>query len=387
MAIKICKKDILKRVYFITNIVQSHEGETMQGALTSKSDSMGGVFDRFINTISEDIVFDRIILPEIKTEKNIEIIKDFYLYKPTKNGPGIAPDVFGLKVDGVTIPFVQFDKEWVAVEGTPQIEVKTFKAKDQMISLRNQDYDSHYLVLVDLKLRMDYLVPFFDKNLLNSTIVQEMKMDNSIFIKDDPKGSIKTISEIDFSNDLIGTIDLIAVTRGTDFMSQSTLCGKGIGPRRMKECKERKARTNKKTGYKLSNFAMKSPRNNYLYEFNADWYSKTNVNKTTTLYVDFSATNLENIEILAFNQNSVVIEATAEGCSFNEKILKNGEQYTIEFATLDRSVADNKIGAKKDNKKDNKEGQEYFMQKECATHLTDRKHKLIDELRRIIEKA
>lgn len=35
---KIVKEDILKRVYFIVNLVQSHNGDTMQGALTSKSE-------------------------------------------------------------------------------------------------------------------------------------------------------------------------------------------------------------------------------------------------------------------------------------------------------------------------------------------------------------
>ena len=144
---KIVKEDILKRVYFIVNLVQSHNGDTMQGALTSKSDSMGGIFDRFINSLSEEVLFDKV----------------YYLYKPSSKEAGIAPDLFGLKVDGRTIPFVVFDEKWKPIEKMPQIEVKTFKAKDQMVSLRNQDYDSEYLVLADLKLRIDYLVPFFDK--------------------------------------------------------------------------------------------------------------------------------------------------------------------------------------------------------------------------------
>ena len=45
------KDDIIERVYFITKLVQNHKGTTMQGALTSKSDSMGGIFDRFINSL------------------------------------------------------------------------------------------------------------------------------------------------------------------------------------------------------------------------------------------------------------------------------------------------------------------------------------------------
>lgn len=36
------RDDIIERVYFITKLVQNQKGTTMQGALTSKSDSMGG---------------------------------------------------------------------------------------------------------------------------------------------------------------------------------------------------------------------------------------------------------------------------------------------------------------------------------------------------------
>lgn len=63
--IKVYKDDIIERIYFITKLVQNQRSATMQGALTSKSDSMGGIFDRFINTISDSLIFDKIILPQI----------------------------------------------------------------------------------------------------------------------------------------------------------------------------------------------------------------------------------------------------------------------------------------------------------------------------------
>jgi hypothetical protein len=317
-------------------------------------------------------LFDRIILPQITTERNVEIIKDYYLYKPSINVAGIAPDVFGLKVDEVTIPFVKFDGKWTAVEGAPQIEVKTFKAKDQMVSLRNQDYDSQFLVLADLRLRIDYLVPFFDSALLNATVAHEMVMYDEAFIVNDPSGKITKISEIDFSNDQIGTIDLITVTNGTDFMNQASRCSGGIGPRRMKEIRLRKVRLNANTGFKLSDFASISPRINSIYEFNIDWYSRTNTNATKTLYVDFSASNLDNIEISAFNASSVVIKAIADGCVFNDYSLENGKQYIVEFATLER---------------DGNNGVEYFMQKQCTRHLTNHTTELIEHLRRIINEV
>ena len=145
--INFTKEDILTRVYFITKLVQYQKGSTMQGALTSKSDSMGGIFDRFINTISDSLTFEKIILPKLKTNRKVSLINDYYYYTPTQSIAGIAPDVFGLIVDGKTIPFTRFNNKWEPVVGKPQIEIKTTKAKDQMISLRNQSYDDQYLIV------------------------------------------------------------------------------------------------------------------------------------------------------------------------------------------------------------------------------------------------
>lgn len=174
------KEDIIERVYFITKLVQNQKGSTMQGALTSKSDSMGGIFDRFINTISDSLVFEKIILPQIETKKDVHVINDYYYYDPKKSVSGIAPDIFGITVDGKQIRFTKFNNKWEPEKGMPQIEIKTFKAKDQMISLRDQGY-SEYMIFVDLDLRIDYLVPFLDSKMLNKNIVEKMQMDDSIF--------------------------------------------------------------------------------------------------------------------------------------------------------------------------------------------------------------
>ena len=127
--VKFNKDDIIERVYFITKLVQNQKGTTMQGALTSKSDSMGGIFDRFINTLSDSLVFDKIILPQIQTDKEVSVISDYYYYKPTKAIAGIAPDIFGINVDGKQIPFTKFNNKWEPVDGMPQIEIKTFQNK------------------------------------------------------------------------------------------------------------------------------------------------------------------------------------------------------------------------------------------------------------------
>lgn len=367
--VKFNKDDIIERVYFITKLVQNQKGTTMQGALTSKSDSMGGIFDRFINTLSDSLVFDKIILPQIQTDKEVSVISDYYYYKPTKAIAGIAPDIFGINVDGKQIPFTKFNNKWEKVDGMPQIEIKTFKAKDQMISLRNQDYDDEYLVLVDLNLRIDYLVPFLNSNILNEKLVEKMKMDDSVFIIEDRDSKITKVTPIDYSSDNIGTLKLISVTNATDFMRQATLCEGNISVRRMKEIRVRKV--NVKSGLlhdKLSLYANKSPRINKLYEFNELWKEKTNVENNVSI-LDFSADKIDKIEICKYNSNGIVITALEEGCSFNGTMLERGKQYTVSFENLNRS---------------GNSGSEYFMQKQCAVYLNGIEKQLIKELENII---
>lgn len=367
------KDDIRKRIYFITKLVQNQTGSTMQGALTSKSDSMGGIFDRFINTLSDSLVFDKIIFqkPEFKVlQKEIKAVEDFYYYKPSNNMAGIAPDIFGIIVDGIIYPFTKFDNKWRAVEGTPQIEVKTFKAKDQMLSLRNQHYDNEYLVLVDLDLRIDYLVPFLDKESLNKDIKDTMKMDDSIFVVNDNRHLLTRVSDIDFTKDEIGKIMLIAVTNAGDFMRQSTFCDAGISVCRIKEIKERKARLSKGLSHdKLKSYAKKSTRVSCLYEFNSDWMTKMGISSKTKC-LDFVADQIEDIEIIKYNQKGIVIIALNEGCSFNGMELVKGKQYSVNFETLDRSG--------------NGRG-EYFMQKQCACYLSSLEKELIHDIISVIE--
>lgn len=371
---KIKKDDIKSRVYFITGLVQNQKNATMQGALTSKSDFMGGIFDRFINSLTESLIFNKVIFqkPEFITlSKDIKIVEDFYYYNPSKNMAGIAPDVFGVSVDDKIIPFTKFDNKWEPVDGMPQIEVKTFKAKDQMISLRNQNYDGQYLILVDLELRIDYLVPFLDKNILNDSVLNNMLMDDSAFIIKDDKGLVKGIKKIDFSSDEIGNLRLIAITNATDFMSQATLCEANISVWRVKEIIERRANVKKGLLHdKLSQYANNSPRIDCLYEFNDLWKSKMKINETIKC-LDFSSDKIDQIEICKYNVNGVVITALEEGCSFNGQKLACGKQYSVQFAVLDRS---------------GNGGSEYFMQKQCAQYLKGVEKELVDQLVEIIGK-
>ena len=85
--------------------------------------------------------------------------------------------------------------------------------------------------------------------------------------------------------------------------------------------------------------------------------------------LDFLADKLDKIEICKYNKESIVITALEEGCSFNGTKLELGKQYTVSFATLDRT---------------GNNSSEYFMQKQCAFYLKGIEDKLINELKMII---
>lgn len=274
----------------------------------------------------------------------------------------------GITINGKQVPFTIFNNKWEPVDGMPQIEIKTFKEKDQMISLRDQHYKG-YLVFVDLNLRIGYLVPFLDSNILNDKLVPKMQMDDSVFIIDDKESKITKVTPIDYSSNVIGNMKLISVTNATDFMNQATLCGGNISVRRMKEIRVRKVNIRSNLLHdKLSLYANKSPRINKLYEFNKLWKDKTNVRNNVAL-LDFSADKIDKIEICKYNTNGVVITALEEGCSFNGTPLVVGKQYSVLFETLDRT---------------GNGGSEYFMQKQCAVYLNGTEKQLIDKLKDIV---
>ena len=70
--IKIHKEDLLKSIYFIIAKIQNQNSVAMPGALSSKGDLMGGIFDRWINTVPESIIFNKILLPSVKNGDKVE---------------------------------------------------------------------------------------------------------------------------------------------------------------------------------------------------------------------------------------------------------------------------------------------------------------------------
>ena len=380
VTISINRSDILKTIYFITAIIQKQTSSSMQGALSSKGDLMGGIFDRWINTISESIIFNKIILPEVKNGKSSEIISDFYLYDPKT--AGIAPDVIGIRTPNGTIPFAVFDEHWIPVENRPQIEVKTFKKPQKMISLRNQDYNGKYLVMAESELRIDYLLPFFDASIFQDAIHSNLVMDDETFIISNSAGKLQGIDIVDINNDEIGTVTLLKVTTAESFMESSTFCEGTVSVQYINGV-EKKTRV-------PAGASEEIPLSKYcnitaigLYQFSDKWYegytgenipyyTKTSRGGSSNVFLyrtlDFYVDDIDSVCIIKKSNSSMYIK-TNKTVRLNEYHLQADSIYKVNFAMLDRS-SNNRV--------------EYFMQKSLISHINDYQKQLKKELEILI---
>ena len=378
-SLPITKNDILKSIYFITAITQKQNSSTMQGALSSKGDLMGGIFDRWINTVPESIVFNKIILHDIDSTDSTEIVSDYYLYDPRT--AGIAPDVIGLRTPKGTIPFTIFKEKWLPVEGMPQIEVKTFKKPQKMISLRNQAYEEKYLVMAESEFRIDYLLPFFEKSIFNEKIHNNLVMDDSVFIVENSEHKLQGIDPVNTSDDSIGTVTLLKITTANAFMECANFCEGTVSVQRLDKIEKktrRPARAEMNTP--LSSFCGKNQFG--LYRFNANWYegvsddgipyytrnTRGTVNKFLFRTLDVFIDNISSIHVIKKSNSSLYIETSGEA-QINEFHLENNSIYKIDFSMLDRS---------------SNAGEEYFMQKSLINHIPDYENELKSQLKTII---
>ena len=377
--ISVSRDDILKSIYFITAITQKQNSSTMQGALSSKGDLMGGIFDRWINTVPESIVLNKLILPEIDNSGTAEIISDFYLYDPRT--AGIAPDVIGIRTSKGTIPFAIFEEKWTPVEGMPQIEVKTFKKPQKMISLRNQAYDDKYLVMAESEFRIDYLMPFFDKTIFDDRIHRNLVMDDATFIVSNSDQKLQGIDPVHTTDDTIGTVTLLKTTTAKAFMDCSTFCEGTVSVQRLDNVEKK---TRRPSGATLNTSLKKLCKINEfgLYRFNKDWYegisddgipyytknsrgaANTFLFRTLDMYVE----NINAITVIKKSNSSMYIEVN-QASKINEYSLEKDSVYKIDFSMLDRS---------------SNNGEEYFMQKSLIQYIPDYEKQLHKHLQKII---
>ena len=373
------KIDARKCLYFIAEMSQNISDKGMYGTLAGKTDLMGGILDRWINTLCESVVFDKIILLDIwDTSKPLpRVITDYYKYSPTQETTGIAPDVIGLQVDKKVIPLAVFNEKWVPVGDRPQIEVKSFKKNQQMVSLRDQGYSEKYLVMVETNFRVDYLLPLFEKDLLRCGVYEEMTMNDDIFLVSDSNHYISHLKEVDFKNDNLGSISLLCITTGKDFERISTYCEAGVSPIRITSIEEKDACKGANTNILMSQICNKNEFG--LYSFGQNFYDGETEDEIPYLlkgnkqrlcrYLDFYISDPDSVTIIKKNKSNIYIKTTND-VTINEYKLSANKIYLISFVDLPRDGSDSG---------------EYFLQKSLMEFIPEHEEELKEKLKSLIE--
>lgn len=373
MKLEIKQQDIIPYVYFVSSMAQQSKSG-MFGSLSSKSDLVGGIFDRWINIIPESIVFNQYFLPEavkrLNINKNIRVFSDFYMYDPKV--VGIAPDVIGLQIENKIVPFVKYDdtkedtKFWVTQPECPQIEVKSFFGKKYMVSLRDQHYGDKFLVMVGAHIDVDYLLSFFDKNIFTENEISKLIMPND-FIESDTKGLISKTKQVEFNRSSLGSLELLCVTTASQFRNMSLKLNAGEIPRYFVDVTQRKVKV------KENNYGPNSLLSEYcdkqdsgLYRFNDNWYSLFTTPKEKTLDIEIGDPNA--LRVIKKTTNSITVLAERDTL-VNGYNLQKGNQYNINFGTFG-SIA----------------GEEYFINKGLLKYLPNMESNLIESLSQIIRK-
>lgn len=385
MKIEIKKEDIIPYVYFVCSMAQ--ESQTgMHGALGSKSDFIGGIFDRWINIIPESLIFNKHILKqallESKLSANVNVFSDFFKYAPAK--VGIAPDVLGLKINNDIVPFVKFDENkekgmcWIPQDGCPQIEVKSFKGKQYMVSLRDQGYRNKFLVMVAMDLSIDYLLPFFNENLFSENELKKLEMPDEFIISNE-QGLLTQTQRIEFESENIGTLELLSITTAEDFMSTAIKCLAGESPRYIKNIFERKVLVKEASINKPISYFCEM-QNSGLYRLSNNW--KEIFNTPTVKTLDVYIENPDKIVVIKKAKTSITVQASVLA-KINNYTLKPGKQYNIDFDVLARGDINGNIEVNQNND----QGSEYFIDKNLLSFATNKEKELINQLTNIIKKC
>lgn len=349
------KEDVVPYIYFVCSMAQRGR---MYGGISGKSDYIGGVFDRWINIIPESVIFNKYFLPKIADK--LQVISDYYEYNPKKSG--IAPDVLGVKVGTEAIPFVEYINKWRALDNAPQIEVKSFKKGQYMVSLRNQGYDKQYLVMVETNLDSDYLLPFFENTVISDNVYNKLKMDDGVFIKTNVNNDLSSVTKIKRENTNLGTLRLITVCLASDFMGYSTLCNGGESPFYVKEIN--KTRTPRIFSQTLSFSDLVNKKMGNLYSWSENKLDQNKKHKLIDIYIE----NVDKIQFLKNSKSSITIYTTSKA-KINDTELEANKTYIIKFQLLDRSSSKNG---------------EYFMNKSIVEKIPSKESIMLENIKQYI---
>ena len=218
-------KEFLKViVYWI--ICKYNMDEFKREQSSSKTALLGGFIDRWMNKAPEFLIFDKLL-----ENKDYSAIADTFLYDSSESKN--APDILGLiDKNKKQYPFARFkDTKWEIVEGTPFIEMKTFRNSQKLITIPyNQFHDDYYYAIVESHLEDNYLFSIFDKSLYEHRLHEYiMALTESEFIISNEKGIIKKPEQITENNDL-GFYCLIGIYKGKDLQKYCKIVEKGGNP-------------------------------------------------------------------------------------------------------------------------------------------------------------
>lgn len=320
--IEINTEDIKPLLYFIISMFQQ-ENIHRQGT-SSKNDLMGGFIDRWINKISESLIFNKYLLKD----KNYSVINDYFVYgaKSKKN----APDILGLKTDKQIIKFAEYDKnEWIQIKGMPHIEIKTFRKNQRLVTVREtQLCDNNYYILVESDLDNDYLIALFNDQYLDEKILKEIEM-NEKFIKNNDGGIlIQPPKIINSEKDNIGSLKVLTTITGKEFKEKATKCEEGENIWYFKNVSE----VSKVKGPLLE----KPQKFTELFgNIKKDKY-EVNLKGEEKYILPINVSDPDKIEIIKINKGSFYFKAK-EKCQMGQFALKKDCLYKVELTLFERS--------------------------------------------------
>lgn len=213
--IEITSEDLKKVIYFI--FMKYKSDMLHQTGTSSKSDSIGGFIDRWVNRISEFVVFDHLL-----KGRNYKVSPDYFLYDNQSEKD--ASDLLGLEDKfGKVIPFIKFnDGTWKRVDDLPKVEIKTVKRNQYLAGVRDTQMDDDYYVFVESNLDSEYLASLFSRDIFDDSVFKEIDMNKEDFIERDPRNLLISPFRISKPTN-IGTLRLIGTYLKDDFLSHTVL--------------------------------------------------------------------------------------------------------------------------------------------------------------------
>ena len=223
--VELTEEFLKKTLYWI--ICKYDMDEFKREQSSSKRALLGGFIDRWMNKAPEFLIFD-----ELLKDKNYSAVNDTFFY--TKGESKNAPDILGLIDDnGKQYPFARFkDNTWEVVEGTPFIEMKTFRSDQSLVTIPYTQFnDNHYYAIVESHLEESYLLSIFDDELFENDEYYNYitSLSEEEFIISNNEGIIKKPEKLTKTN-VLGYYNLLGIYKGVDLKKYSQIVEQGDNP-------------------------------------------------------------------------------------------------------------------------------------------------------------